>query len=506
MGTNSLFFAISAHYKFSSYVEIHYLCTEKQQNLMERIIGREREIEKLQEYADSEKAEFIALYGRRRVGKTFLVRSFFKDKFEFYATGIIDGSMAEQMEAFHLALCRFGYKGVKADTWMQAFGQLADLLETKNRRHSGRLVVFIDELPCFDTTRSGFLHALDHFWNSRASWMSNIFLVICGSATSWMIKNIVNNKAGLHKRTTHNIHLRPFTLHQTELYFQYHKFRWPRITILQMYMILGGVPYYLSMIDPKKNLPDNVDSLFFAEDAELKGEYRRLFSSLFKNADLYMDILRVLSTRKYGYTRKEIAEALKIADNGHLCTMMEDLEYCDFVRRYNNGAAKNNGIYQLMDFYTQFFYAFCTRSITDEHYWRNHLGTPEQNTWYGLTFEKVCMWHVRQIVHGLHFDTIAHEYYSWRSKECQPMTQIDMIIDRADGIATICEMKYSKDDYSINENEYRKLIRRLESFEKETRRKGGTQISIVTTYALRDNMYAEISPNHITMEQLFEQV
>lgn len=362
---------------------------------MEKIIGREPEMKKLQQYADSEKAEFIAIYGRRRVGKTFLVRSFFNDKFDFYVTGIIDGTVEEQMQSFSMALKRFGYTGPSATSWMEAFEQLAVLLEKKNRKRSNRLTVFIDELPCFDTPRSGFLHALDHFWNSRGSWFNNIFFVVCGSATSWMVKNIVNNKAGLHKRTTHTIHLRPFTLRQTEQYFQHHKFRWPRISILQMYMTLGGVPYYLSMIDPKKTLSDNIDALFFAEDAELKGEYRRLFTSLFKNADVYMDILRVLSTRKYGFTRKEIAEALKIPDNGHLCTMMDDLEQCDFVRRYNNGNQKNNGLYQLLDFYTLFYHTFCTKHITDEHYWRNHLGTPEQNTWYGLTFEKVCMWHIR---------------------------------------------------------------------------------------------------------------
>jgi len=335
---------------------------------MEKLIGRENEIGMLRQYYYSEKAEFIAIYGRRRVGKTFLVRHFFKDKFDFYASAIIEGTMKMQMETFHLALKRYGYKGEKAETWIQAFEQLADLLESKNRRRSSRISVFIDELSCFDTPRSGFLYALDYFWNTRASRINNIFFVVCGSATSWMIKNIVNNKAGLHKRTTHNVHLRPFTLHQTEQYFQYHKFHWPRIAILQMYMILGGVPYYLGMVDSSKSLQDNVDSLFFSEDAELKGEFRRLFSSLFKNADPYMDILRVLSTRKYGYTRKEIAEVLKIPDNGHLCKMMEDLEYCDFVRRYNNGPSKNGGIYQLMDFYTLFYHTFCTKNITDEHY------------------------------------------------------------------------------------------------------------------------------------------
>ena len=304
---------------------------------MEKIIGREKELGKLSDYMESGRSEFVAIYGRRRVGKTFLIRSFFKDKFDFYATGIIDGSMEEELEAFHLALVRYGYKGTKAASWIQAFNNLASLLERKNRNRQRRLVVFIDELPCFDTKRSGFLHALDLFWNSRASWIDNIYFVVCGSATSWMMRNIVNNKAGLHKRTTHTIHLRPFTLGQTEEYLISRKFHWPRLAILQSYMVLGGVPYYLSLLDAKKNVPDNIDSLFFSTEAELEGEFQRLFKSLFKSANTYMEIIRLLSTNRDGFTRKEIAEKLDVSDNGALGDMLEDLEQCDFIRCYNNG-------------------------------------------------------------------------------------------------------------------------------------------------------------------------
>ena len=147
---------------------------------MEKIIGREDEFEKLTDYMESGKSEFIALYGRRRVGKTFLIRSFFKDRFDFYATGVIDGSKETEMEAFHNALVRYGHKGSKATSWIEAFTQLAELLERKNKNRKRRLVVFVDELPCFDTNRSGFLQALDLFWNSRASWMDNIFLSYAG--------------------------------------------------------------------------------------------------------------------------------------------------------------------------------------------------------------------------------------------------------------------------------------------------------------------------------------
>jgi len=469
---------------------------------MEKIIGRDAEMQKFREWYDSDKNEFIALYGRRRVGKTFLVKSFFNEKFDFYASGVIDGSMETQIEAFNTALARYGYNGQKAKTWTEIFTQLADLLEAKSRKKKSRIVVFLDELPCFDTPRSRFQPALDQFWNSRASWLNNIYLVVCGSATSWMIQNIVNNKAGLHKRTTHTMHLRPFTLGQTEEYLKSRRFRWPRIAVLQIYMMLGGVPYYLSMLDSKKNVPDNIDTLFFSQESEFENEFGLLFASLFKNADSYMEIIRLLSNKRDGYTRSEIAAALQIPDNGHLSKMLDNLEYCDFIRRYNNGLLQKNGIYQLVDLFSLFYLKFCTRRITDEHFWRNALGTSEQNAWYGLTFERVCLLHVRQIIHGLHLDTIRHEYYAWRSTG-SPAVQIDLIIDRADDIATICEMKYSKDDYSLTEKEYRNIIRRMEAFQAASKRKDGVQVAIVTTYGLTDNTYSEISPVAITMEELF---
>jgi hypothetical protein len=268
-------------------------------------------------------------------------------------------------------------------------------------------------------------------------------------------------------------------------------------------MIFGGVPYYLSLLDANKNLPDNVDELFFSADKQLENEYKRLFMSLFNNADGYMDIIKLLSNHLDGYTRTEIAAKLKVADNGHLSDMLDDLQQCDFVRRYNNGTLKKNGIYQLVDFFSLFYHKFCSRNITDEHFWRNSIGTPEQNTWLGLTFERVCLWHISQIVHGLRLDAIRHEYYAWRSRNSKPAVQIDLVIDRADNISTICEMKYSKSDYSLSEKEYRNILRRADTFQKETNHKGGVQVCIVTTYGLHENMYSEISPKAITLDDLF---
>jgi hypothetical protein len=470
---------------------------------MEKLIGRDKETALLDKYMTSDCPEFIAIYGRRRVGKTFLVRRHFHDQFDFYVTGIINGTFENEMEAFNMALKRYGHNGPDATTWMQAFAALGDLLKKKSDHLHRRCIVFIDELPCFETRNSGFIRALDHFWNSQAAWIDKMMLIVCGSATSWMIRNVINNRGGLHNRVTHEIHLKPFTLHQTEQFFVEHGSNWDRLSILQIYMAMGGVPYYLGRIDTEYSAAENIDRLFFDDMAEMREEYNRLFLSLFRQPEKYMDVVKLLSQYKKGLTRKEIAEKLKLPNNGHLGDMLEDLQYCDFIRQYNNGNKTNNSIYQLIDFYTLFYHQFCRRPKTDRHYWRNTIGTPTQNTWYGLAYERVCTCHIQQIIYTLRLDYIHTEFYSWRSKTSTPAAQIDIVIDRADGIVTICEVKYSKAEYTLPKDEYEKIMNRVEAFVTETKCKKGTQVVIITTKGMKPHGYSEISRRTITLDNLF---
>ena len=275
------------------------------------LIGREKEQALLRELLRSKQSESVALYGRRRVGKTFLVTTYFKNKFDFDVTGIIGGRKDEELAAFYTALQHYGYQGKKTKKWMEAFEALRSLLEAKMKKRKGRrCVVFFDELPCFDTPKSGFVHALDYFWNSWASRQSRFFLIVCGSATSWIVRNVIDNHGGLHGRITREMHLKPFTLKETELFLKKQKSKWKRLSTLQAYMILGGIPYYLSMLDVSRSLTENVDQLFFSEDAELKKEYTRLYKSLFSHPERYMEVIKVLSDNKKGLTRKQIAEKL----------------------------------------------------------------------------------------------------------------------------------------------------------------------------------------------------
>ena len=470
---------------------------------MEKIIGRQIEFDKLSKYMESGKGEFVAVYGRRRVGKTFLIRKYFKEKFDFFVTGIIDGSRAEQMAVFNDALTKYGHTGPKAKTWMEAFGYLAALLQSKKNKGK-RLVVFIDELPCFDTPNARFVHALGHFWNSQGSWINNIFFIVCGSATSWMIKNVIDNHGGLHNRITHEIHLRPFDLHDTEEYLINAGMHWNRLSVMQIYMALGGIPYYLGMLDKTLSVAENIDMLFFSDEAELRKEYSRLFKSLFKEPDNYILLINVLSDCKKGMTRKEIAALPQFSDNGHLSEMLDNLVNCDFLRLYNNGAKQNGGIYQLVDFYTMFYNKFCRRRTSDDHFWRNHIGTATLNSWYGLAYERVCMYHFRNIIRALRLDAIHTEFYSWRSKQSEPGAQIDMVIDRSDNIVVLCEVKYSQADYILKKSEYEKILNRISTFSEENKTRKAIQPVFITTYRLKSNEYSDIFQRTLTLDDLFE--
>lgn len=314
---------------------------------------------------------------------------------------------------------------------MNAFFTLSELLET-GLSENQRCTIFIDELPCFDTPRSGFIQAFSHFWNTWGQKHQQVLLIVCGSATTWMIKNIIDSHGGLHNRITHEIHLRPFTLNETESMLQSMQIHWDRLSILQIYMIMGGIPYYLSLLQKGESIVQAIDRLYFSAHANLQSEYKRLFASLFREPEPYLEIMRILSASRKGITREEMIKALGKKDNGHLSEYLQNLIKCDFIRYYfvkTKKVRKTNGLYQLTDFFTIFHNTFLTRPINDEHYWSHNLQTPLMNTWLGLAFERVCMAHIPQIKRCLGIDRIGTEYYSWRSKTSENGSQIDLLID-----------------------------------------------------------------------------
>lgn len=476
--------------------------------MLNKIVGREEEIKLLNKYAESGKAEFVALYGRRRVGKTFLVNQVFKDRLTFSMTGVLDGDKNAQIHAFTDALDIYGQPTNKQPkNWYEAFQMLRHFLADKNKKNKP-CIVFIDELPCFETRKSDFVSALGYFWNSWASLQDNMMLIVCGSATSWMMKNIIDNHGGLHDRITHEMHLKEFNLHETEEYLCAYGFPWDRIMIMQTYMAIGGIPYYLSLLDPAESLAQNIDRLFFKADGEMRREFKRLYKTLFASPEPYIAIVEALFSKKKGMTRDEIAKSIGTNANGYLTKMLQSLVDCDIVRFYNvknKTISTRNGLYQLLDFYSLFYLHFIKKQPTNEHFWTQGLNSPKINAWMGLSFERICLTHIAQIKNALSISGIKTEYYSWRSVNSgnEQNAQIDLVIERADRMINICEAKYSDMPYLLDKEEYEKLKTRIALFKQQTGFGGGIIPTFITVNGLQRNSYSEHIVAQITLDDLF---
>ena len=469
------------------------------------LIGRKEELKTLHQALIADESKFVAIYGRRRVGKTFLVREAFNNDFAFYHTGLANETNRIQLAEFNRSLTSYSkQKQSKLKDWYDAFDRLGQLLAQST---IPKKVVFIDEMPWMDSPRSNFLSALEHFWNGWASARKDILLIVCGSATSWIINKVIKNHGGLHNRLTHHLIVKPFTLHECEEYFKAYHFGYSRKQIAECYMVMGGIPYYLSMMDKSKSLAQNINQLFFSEDGNLRHEFDDLYDSLFKQPKPYLSIVDALATKKVGMTRTEILQATKLTDNGKLTEYLENLEYCGFIRKYNCiGMKAKNALFQLMDNYTLFYYKFIKDSyINDAQYWTKITGKPEYNTWCGLAFERVCLQHVEQIKTKLGIQGVITTVYSWSVAGSKDKlgAQIDLLIDRSDDVINLCEIKYSKAPFQITNTIDASLQNKRERFIQETGTEKAVHLTMITTMGLSDNPYAWDVQSVVTMDDLF---
>ena len=468
----------------------------------EKIVGREYEKELLQSYYNSDKSELVAIYGRRRVGKTYLIKCTFKDTFDFYFSGIYEGSKNLQIKELSKSLT-----DKTPSDWFEAFAILKDYLLSLNK---DKVVVFLDEIPWMDTPKSNFLKAFSSFFNTWPMGRTLLKLYVCGSSTTWMIDKFIGDKGGLYGRTSRNIYLKQFTLGETEKYLNEIKnFHLSQKQVLDIYMILGGIPYYLDMLDPELTVDQNIDMLFFSNFAPLKTEYSFLFRSLFKNGDKYRKVVEILSKKHKGLTRQEIVKELG-TDGGSLTTILKDLSSCDFIRSYSAiGKKSNDSLYQLTDLFSLFYVKFVSFH-QDEHFWSN-LPVGYKNSWAGYAFEQACLHHIKQIKAKLGITGVFSNIYSWNSKPFIDNDgiswdggQIDLLIDRRDDVINICEMKYSNDEYVITKEYEKRLINRTSLFKKVTKTKKSLYNTFISTYGIKRNIHSSIVQSEITMDDLFK--
>jgi len=463
------------------------------------LIGREKEKELLLKTVESEQSEFVAVYGRRRVGKTFLIRETFNYSFAFQHTGILDAPTKEQLSEFRRSLYRCGMKKkALPKTWNEAFHLLEDFLSDL---HEGKKVIFIDELPWMDTVRSNFIRALDHFWNNWANARKDIVLIVCGSATSWLIDKIVMNYGGLHNRLTKRIHLRPFTLNECEQFCENHSFGYKRNMIMEAYMALGGIPYYWNFMQKGLSVAQNFDRMFFDEDGELAQEYDALYASLFKHPRVHISIINSLSTKKVGMTRTELLETTNESDNELFSKALKELEQCGFVRMYTCfGKNKKSAVYQLMDNYTLFYFQFVKQNKNgDKSFWTSMYNSILHNSWAGLAFERVCLQHLEQIKKSLGFSAVISTAHSWTA----PSAQIDLLIDRNDGVINVCEMKYYKGKYPLKPEEMERMQNRVNTLLEETGASKSINLTLITSCGVTPSSDTHNIQSLLTMDDLF---
>lgn len=470
------------------------------------LIGREEEIKLLQEAYDSAESEFVAIYGRRRIGKTYLVRETLQDKFTFSHSGVAKLPARKQLHAFYNSLVEQGYKPSQMPTnWLDAFHYLSMCLA---ERSEPKKVIFLDELPWMDTHKSDFLPAFEHFWNNWASARKDILLIVCGSATSWIINKIVNNHGGLHDRLSYSIKLNPFSLSECKKYAESMEVKMSQQQIVEAYMVFGGVPYYWSKLNKKFSLAQNIDRMFFVENAIFENEFDNLYSSLFRKPEPYIKLIAALGKKKIGMTREELSSHTGIAQNGNMSKYLSELTACGFIHSYTPyGKQSKYSVYQLIDNYTLFYYRFlASKKIKEENYWIKSQNTTTYHNWCGLAFERVCLLHIRQIKKALGISNVISNEYSWRTPPYAdlPGVEIDLLIDRADKAFNLCEMKYTTGKFTIDKKYSEVLRNKVQRLYDVTKTRNSVFLTIISANGLTANAYANDIAYTLTSDDLFD--
>jgi uncharacterized protein len=489
------------------------LMAENKNYNMEDLIGREVEIKILQQALVSNQAELIAVYGRRRVGKTYLIRSIYEQNLLFEYSGVNKINVGMQLENFNATLQSVFKKNLLApiavpENWMQAFRLLRELIEANPSDE--KRVVFFDEFPWMDNNKSFFLAAFDHFWNSWASKQKKLVVIICGSAASWMIKNIVRNKGGLHNRITHHIRLEPFTLYEAKLFLKNKYINLSDYDILQLFMVTGGIPYYLRNIQPGESTEQIIDKLCFSKDGNLRKEFKDLYPALFKKSERHIAVIRALSNKLSGLTRTEIIEICKYKTGGTLTKILEELEESNFITLYTPfDKTSKEAIYKLTDEYSLFYLKFIENSKeTGTGTWQKKSKEQSWISWRGFAFENICLKHTLQIKKALGISGVYSEQSAWRytpKNSEETGVQIDLLVDRQDNCINLFELKFYRTEWEMNKKDSMDLENKRAIFIEKTGTKKTVFISLLTSFGVKRNeYYLQTVQNQFKMDVLFD--
>ncbi len=474
-------------------------------------VGRIEEKKILNKALQSNEGELVAILGRRRVGKTYLVRSAYKNRIKFEMIGIQNGTLQEQLQHFANRL-NYHAKPIFPlripSNWLDAFNQLMLYFESQDL--SEKVVLFFDEFPWINTRRSGFLKAFGVFWNTWAS-QNNVVVVICGSAASWMIQKVVRDRGGLHNRITRRIHLEPFNLAETKAFFRSQSFNLNHYQIVQLYMSMGGIPHYLKEVDGSQSAAQNIDRTFFSKSGFLKEEFDMLYPALFENAEIHIKIIRLLAEKWKGLTRKEIIQLGKFSNGGTISKVLEELTHSGFITPFYTFGKKKNGMrYRLMDEYSIFYLKFIEdKRLGEVGMWKKFSQTQTYKIWTGFAFENLCFRHISQIKKALQIAGIYSESSTYQSQtlEGRAGAQIDLLINRNDHVINLLELKFYNTDFVVSKEYAKKLRKKMAIFQANTETRKQLFWTLLTTFGLEENEHSiGLIDQVLTMDVLFEEV
>ena len=467
------------------------------------LVGREPEKAIMTKLLLDEDSNLLAVYGRRRIGKTYLIREFFKKNIIFEASGINEKDKTQQLENFWFS--QYDFEKVKREqpkTWLKAFQNLKEFIESK--KDNDKKVIFLDEIAWFETQKSGFLAALDKFWNQFCSKRNDIILVICGSAASWIINKIINNKGGLHNRLTCQIQLLPFDIEETKKYLESKKIQLVAQDIIKLYMIVGGIPYYLRYLEKGQSVDQYIQNMFFNESAILKNEFTNLYASLFKNSDNHIAIVKALSNKNKGLTRNELLIHSKLKSGGGFSEVLNELLLCGFIKAITPIQNKKEDVlYRLVDEYTLFYYKFLFNSKISN--WLEFSNSQVIKIWQGFSFENFVLKHIKLVKKELGISGIISNEYSWyfKGSNDEDGTQIDLIIDRNDNCLNILEIKFYENEFVITKNIFSELSKKKFIFIEKTKTKKNVFLTMISLNGVKQNEYfLSIITNQLEMTKI----
>lgn len=467
------------------------------------MVGREYEIKRLKKSLLSDRSELIAVYGRRRIGKTFLIRNIYAEHVKFEMTGLYKGTTKEQLMVFLRELKRVSrrFSGrEKIENWDEAFELLKVYIN--GLRGKNKKVIFIDEFPWFDTHKSGFLMYFTHFWNTFCEKRNDLVVVVCGSAASYMIRKIISDKGGLHARLSYKLQLKPFTLNETKLLLESKNINWNHYSIIHLYIALGGIPHYLNKVEKGRSVVQNIQRLCFDPDGDLVHEFDEIFDSLFTQSDTHKEIVRCLGKTNKGITRDELIKQTGFSGGGHFTKALDELIASGFVSSYAPvGRKKKMALFRLSDEYSRFYLKYIEPNKNQgQHFWKTMSQQQSYISWAGFNFETICLKHISQIKRALGIEGIHAVNSSWITEGAQ----IDLVISRKDKWINLCEMKFYDKEFTIGAKELKTLRNKIDLFKSTTKTRHAVVLTMITTFGVAKNEnYYEIVEDNLTMDVLF---